>query len=503
MAKYDIVIVGSGLGGLECASILSKEGYSVCVLEKNDQIGGNLQTFTRDKTIFDTGIHYLGGLDKGQNLHQYFRYLGIMDDLKLKRLDEDGYDIITFEGDENEYKYAQGYDRFIDTLAIQFPDERPALIKYCKKIQEVCASFPMYNLRAISKDPGSFIYLNEGAKQFIESCTKNKKLQNVLAGSNGLYVGEGDKTPLYVHAVIINTYIESSWRCVDGASQIAGLLKRNITQNGGEIIKNAEASRFVFQGDKIKQVELKDGRCIEADQFISNIHPALTLDMVEDGKVRKSYKKRIQNLDNSISVFILNIVIKKKSLPYFNHNYYHFRDQNVWSGTNYHVQEWPVSYALFSGVSSKTEGYSEALTMMTYMNFDEVTKWSDTHNTLKHKSNRGDDYVTFKQEKAERMMDELEKKIPNIRSITKSYYTSTPLTLRDYIGTVQGSMYGFTKDFNNLITSFISTKTKIPNLYLTGQNLNLHGALGVTISSVITCSEFVGNNYLMDKIIRA
>jgi all-trans-retinol 13,14-reductase len=59
--QYDIVVVGSGLGGLVSAIILAKEGYSVCVLEKNNQFGGNLQTFVRDKTIFDTGIHYIGG----------------------------------------------------------------------------------------------------------------------------------------------------------------------------------------------------------------------------------------------------------------------------------------------------------------------------------------------------------------------------------------------------------------------------------------------------------
>ena len=67
--KYDIVIIGSGIGGLICGNVLAKEGLSVCVLEKNKQIGGSLQTFSRDKTVFDSGVHYIGGLDKGQNLY--------------------------------------------------------------------------------------------------------------------------------------------------------------------------------------------------------------------------------------------------------------------------------------------------------------------------------------------------------------------------------------------------------------------------------------------------
>jgi len=100
--KYDIVIIGSGLGGLVSAIILAKEGKSVCVLEKNNQYGGNLQTFVRDKTIFDTGIHYIGGLSEGQNLYNYFSYIGIMDQLRLKKMDEDSFDVISFYDHKNE-----------------------------------------------------------------------------------------------------------------------------------------------------------------------------------------------------------------------------------------------------------------------------------------------------------------------------------------------------------------------------------------------------------------
>ena len=47
MSKYDIIIIGSGLGGLECGAILSKEGFNVCVVEKNTQFGGCFQTYRR------------------------------------------------------------------------------------------------------------------------------------------------------------------------------------------------------------------------------------------------------------------------------------------------------------------------------------------------------------------------------------------------------------------------------------------------------------------------
>ncbi|MBL3656828.1 phytoene desaturase family protein [Fulvivirga sediminis] len=500
MEKFDIIIIGSGLGGLECGTILSREGYKVLVLEKNKQIGGNLQIFSRNKRIFDTGIHYIGGLDEGQNLNRYFKYLGIMDDLKLKKMDEDGFDVVSFEGDAQEYKYAQGYDKFIDTMVSYFPEEKEGIEQYCMKIKEVCAHFPMYRVKPMNQSPGNASYLDINARDFINSCTSNKRLQQVLAGTNVLYAGEGDETPLYVHALVINSYIESSYKCIDGGAQIARLLSRQIKEAGGKIIKRAKATDFGFSGDKIEYVQLDDGRKFYGDTFISNIHPTLTLDMIEEGRIRKAYRKRLESLENSVSVFIVFIVPKKGAIENFNCNYYHYINHDVWSGAHYEKDQWPKSYALFSGASSKDEKYAESLIVMSYMKFEDTQKWSDSYNIVSKESYRGDDYELFKKQKAELLIDELEKKFPNIRDKIQAYYTSTPLTNRDYIGTKDGALYGIKKDYKNPMKSFISPKTKVPNLLLTGQNLNMHGVLGVTIGAVTTCSEILGHQTLMKKI---
>ena len=97
-------------------------------------------------------------------------------------------------------------------------------------------------------------------------------------------------------------------------------------------------------------------------------------------------------------------------------------------------------------------------------------------------------------------MKEVEKKFPNIRDCIKSIHASTPLSYRDYIGGHEGNLYGYVKDSNNPMMTFISPKTKIENLYLTGQSINMHGVLGVTIGAVSTCSEILGGKYLVDKI---
>jgi len=92
------------------------------------------------------------------------------------------------------------------------------------------------------------------------------------------------------------------------------------------------------------------------------------------------------------------------------------------------------------------------------------------------------------------------KKFPGLRGCIRSCYVATPLTYRDYQGTADGSMYGIAKDHHNSNKTFISARTRLPNLFLTGQNLNLHGILGVTISALITCGEFVDLKLLLEKI---
>src|SRR5690554_2332656 len=500
MGKYDVIIIGSGLGGLISAAILSEEGQRVLVLEKNKQLGGNLQIFAQNKRIFDTGVHYIGGLDKGETLYKYFSYLGIMDDLKLFRLDMDGYDKISFDGDPVEYNYAQGYEAFIEGLSAHFPEERAGLEKYCAKVQEVCQAFPMYWVRKSEGGEGSMQFLELNARDFIASCTSNTKLQKILGGNNPLYAGE-ENTPFYVHALVFNSYTESAWRCVDGGAQIARLLVRQIKSRGGIIKNHSEVKRFLFDDSKATGVELTSGEQFFAKTFISNAHPALTLDMIGDGKLLKAYTKRIRSLKNTSAAFVLYMVLKPESLPYFNYNHYHYMDDRVWKGTEYRPEDWPPSYAVFTGKSSKCDTYSDVLIAMSYMRFEEVEQWGHTFNSVARTDHRGESYDAFKTRKAEQLLDVMEKKFPNIRESIETYYTSTPLTYRDYIGTKDGSMYGIARDHKAPLRSFISARTKIPNVFLTGQNLVMHGILGVTISAIKTCTEILGYDYLMGKII--
>ena len=488
------------MGGLVCGDILSREGYKVCILEKNKQIGGCLQTYARDKVVFDSGVHYLGGLDKGQNLYQLFKYLGLMDKLKLQRLDMDVFDKIIIDNDDKEYVFAQGYDNFISKLLVDFPEEEKGLRMYCDKIKDVCKKFPLYNLRSGGEYSEKESVLEIDTKAFIESVTSNKKLQVVLAGNNSLYAGQPGKTPFYVHALILNHYIESAWKCIDGGSQIGKIMAKNIRERGGTIVRHSEVKKIAAEDGRISYVELANGSRMYAKTFISNMHPVKTLEITESELIKNIYRKRLKSLENSVSSFTINIVLKKNTFKYFKYNYYCHKEGHVWTVADYTEENWPLGYAIFLSATSKTTEYAEAMSVITYMKYDEVKEWEHTFNTVSAVNNRGETYEAFKKRKAEKLLDEVEKKFPGLRDCIYSYYTATPLSFRDYIGNDDGSMYGIVKDYKDPLRTFISPRTKLPNLYFTGQNLNLHGILGAAMSALVTCTAVMGNDSIIEKI---
>ncbi|WP_262149641.1 phytoene desaturase family protein [Chryseobacterium foetidum] len=498
--NYDILVIGSGLGGLVSALILAKDGLKVCVLEKNNQYGGNLQTFSRDKLIFDTGVHYLGGLSQGQNLHQFFSYLEIMDDLQLQKMDEDGYDKITFEDDEIEYPHAQGYDNFVKQLSVYFPDEKENLENYCEEIQRVCNYFPRYNVVGQNSYSEEILHLN--TKRFIESITSNEKLQAVLLGSNFLYAGDSENTPFYVHALTINSYVQSAYKCVKGGSQISKLLIKKLREYGADVFKHSEVTEFNFDEDNVlKSAKTKDGEEYFAQQFISNIEIRSAIKLIGENRLKKSFLNRILSWEPVSSCFSVYLVLKPSAISNFDYNVYHFSSKDlVWKASQYKKENWPETYMLSSTPSKHQPEFAESLTAISYMDFEEVKEWENTFNTIANQQERDELYEKFKLEKAGKMIQALEKKIPNLRDSIKSIYTSSPLSYRDYIGSFEGNMYGYIKSSENPLKTMVSPRTKIDNLFLTGQSVNMHGILGCTIGAFNTCAEILGKELIDERL---
>lgn len=492
MGKYDIIIAGSGLGGLECAAILSKEGYNVCVLEKNVLFGGCLQTYIRKGHQFDTGIHYIGSLDEGQIMNQYFKYFGIMDKLNIKRLDTDSFDTIFYK--DKVYNYAVGHDHFADTLAQSFPHERENLKAYTSILKDVSRLIDVDNLKKGSIAQNGMKYFYASATQMIADTVKDETLRSVLAATSMLYGGIKNSSTFYHHAMTNNSYIESPYRFVDGTMQIAEQLIEVIRANGGTVLNNKEVTRLIVTDNQVTAAEVNNEEIFEADHFISNIHPKRTLEILEKSRyIKNAYISRINALPNSFGVFTTYLVMKPESQAYINSNYYVHGTDNVWYNDDSSRDK--INNALLCFQCNSNSDYTDVISVLTPMYMSELKEWENTS-----VGKRGDDYIAFKKAYSNKVLEFLKGKGFDFSGKIESIYSTTPLSYRDYTGTPYGSAYGIVKDYKFPELGFISTKTKLKNLYFTGQNMNVHGALGVTLTSMFTCADFIGQEYLAKKV---
>ena len=494
MKSFDVVIIGGGLGGLSCGAILSKEGLGVCVLEKHSVVGGCLQSFRREGRTLDTGMHYVGSLSEGQIMHQYLKYFGVIDSLRLQKLDENGFDEFHFK-DGTSYCHAMGYENFIETLASQFPGERSGLKTLCKTIQDIGDLISPEILLEGKLSADGIKYMSESAYQEIRKHLRSEKLRNVLAGNCRLYGGEKSVTSLYEYGMVTHSNIQGAYAFVDGSQQLADALAEVIRSNGGEVCPNSEVLKIRLEANTVEYVETRDGERLQGKYIISSLHPVVTFSLLENNTVyKKAFFTRINSLKNTHGIFSTYLLTKRGTLKYVNRNNYMFNTQDVWA-TEGHYKGFNIPSVLMCMQPNHLSEHTEVVTLLAPMPLTYYQKWLHTK-----VENRGEEYREFKAEFSEAVIDLVAEFHPNIRSYIDKVYTASPLTYRDYTATPLGTAYGIVKDYRNPIVTHIPAKTRISNLLLTGQNLNIHGCIGTTVSSAVTSSEILGVEYLSKKI---
>ncbi len=486
--EKNVLVIGSGIGGLSTAIILAKLGFEVTVLEKNRQPGGLLRSYRRGGIECAVGVHYLGSLGEGQVLRNFFDYLGVTDTIPVSRMGQDGIiDRYLFDAPAthpDHFDLPEGLDAFAENLKQAFPHELQRIEKIIDPIRK--ASEQLHGLDFLYSSENDFSLLDQSQPygEILDNLGCSPGLRSVLAiASSWIGVPLAD-CPAYYHNMALASYVSSSWRLRESGTNMADALADRLRQLGGRIMTEAEIKQIHVSSRVVTGLQLVSGEDLTAGIVIGAVHPQVVLGMLPDGAVKPSYRNRISRLKNTHSVFSIQARIDGDAHPEIPYNI--FKVETDQAGNVPDLKYYQIR-------SSEKEGCN-LLSILT-SGRDEL--WAPWKGTLS--GSRGKDYEGAKEQHGLQLIREAEELFGSFKNL-KVLDTYTPLTVRDWVNSPDGSAYGVLRSSSQTLATALLNRTAVKGLYLAGQNVLAPGVIGTIMGSFSTVKLILGADVFRKRV---
>jgi len=502
--KYDSIIVGSGAGGLASALCLARAGQQVLLLEQHDVPGGWCHSFTLNGQRFSPGVHYVGCISEGENTNELLCGLGVANDMVFFEMNKKGYEHCHI-GDEK-FSMPSGIENLKTELCKRFPEEKKAIIKYIDlvktihtqmlKIPKIHGFWEHLTIPFKTKYVGKFAPFT--LKRVIDWHIKDpllKSILNVQCGDHGL---PPYKASFLVHSMLMAHYFDGGYYPMGGGGGYVKAFTKNIKSLGGEIRTKSKVDRILIEKKKAIGVKLENGEIIKADRVISNADPNITFfDLVGENNISKKLRKKLDNTKYSVTSLILFLTLDIDVTKYGidSGNIWKISESDLDAVYGNLTQNNILNGDEFSGVflsctslkdpASFNGRYHnfEIVTFLDYSAFEEFEKGNDYHTK---------EYEAFKKKLLHKMLNTVERLIPDARKHVIQAELGTPMTNNYYINSTRGSVYGTEKSLKGVGPFAFKAKTEIENLFLVGASTLSHGVGGATNSGVEAVAKILG-----------
>lgn len=504
--QYDAIVIGSGIGGLTTAASLSAMGKKVVVLEQHYTAGGFTHAYSRNGYEWDVGVHYIGDVGYPTMSRKLFDFIS---DRQLKWAAMDpAYDRI-FLGDES-YDLVAGKKAFVERLKADFPAEHAAIDEYMKMLAAVNKGMRWFTLsklmRPWQQNLFSLIskgllpaYFNKPTYEVLRGLTNNEKLIGVLTGQWGDCGMSPKRGSFLIHCLIAKHYLNGGYYPVGGASEMAKTVIPKIQASGGEVFTYAEVSQILVEKHRAVGVLMKDGTDIRAPLVISNAGAFNTFGKLlpKAESERAGYDKKLKKIKRSFTNVGLFIGLKEdaKSLGLPKTNFWIYPSERHDDNLNAFLADGnaplPVVYVSFP--SAKDPSFASrypgraTIEIVAPATFEAWKPWQGTV-----WGKRGEDYEQLREAYAQRMLDALYEKMPQLKGKIDYYEASTPLSTEFFCYYDEGEIYGLDHDPSRFEQHWLQPKTAIPGLWLTGQDALSCGVAGAMIAGFMTAVQILG-----------
>ncbi|MFN8382033.1 MAG: NAD(P)/FAD-dependent oxidoreductase [Anaerolineales bacterium] len=482
MEKFDVVIIGAGLGGLSAAGYLAKAGKKVLVLEHHTVPGGYAHEFRRGKFRFEVALHALDGAAPGGWAYPVLRDLEVLDQVHFHRMDP----FYTVRFPKHEVTAYADIVEYETELVRLFPNEREGIHNMIADMVETYWQVRRFGAEGdagirppLEKMPTLYpkmlaamsISWDEYMNQFI----RDAELKAVFSTLWGYYGLPPEK--LNAAAFIfpwISYHLVGAYYPEGGSMAMSRALEATLKKYGGEIRYKQTVNKIEIKDGRAVALETEKGLRVEADVIISNANsPDTLLKFVGREHLPADYVREIEEAKPSISNLVLYLGLDRdlQAEGYTDHEI--FVQDNYDNNASYkaamdgdfdHTGLSITNYSI-ADRDSAPEGGS-VLNIFSLADWNTDNQWGTGGNLEKYSDNP--QYNELKNAAAEVLLDRVEKIIPNLRKSIKYIEVGTPITNWRYSRNVGGAIYGTEQTVDNMYSARLNAKTPIKNLFLTG-----------------------------------
>jgi all-trans-retinol 13,14-reductase len=489
-SEFDVIVIGSGMGGMTTAAALSRLEHKVLLLEQAQTIGGLTHSFSRDGFTWDVGLHYCGAFGHDQPAGRILDWLsgGTIEFRSVGTV----YDTLHFP-ESFEIAVGRPAAAYKMELKDRFPDNAAEIDAYFEALLSAEEAARLLAAERSMPEPFRSAHRWWNKKKIQRWCGRttgeviadivtDPKLAAILSAQWGTYGGKPKEASFGIHATVMGHYLEGAGYPVGGAAAIAKGLVPVIEAAGGSARAGTPVSAILVQEGRAIGVRTSAGEEFSAPVIVSAIGAGETVKHLLPMAIRQQeWAREVGALRPSICHFEVFLGfegdIARHGATRSNHWFYESWDTNdgIWSaGDN---DEVPMMFVSFPSLKDATHDPGPL-----NRHTGELLVWADWSSVAEYAAGGAEEHATewaaFKQDIEAKLMEFFTTKFPALAPLVVYRELGTPLATASFTGHEKGGFYGVETTPRRMLSDALNADTPVPGLFLTGQDVMTPGIAG-------------------------